>query len=116
MKNLLSLVLILNGLSCFSQQSTYIWTLKSSTCGSNATTYESLLTNSSGVTTTTPLPDPFLSSVNYNAAIHAILSPILDQGYKVLEQNFGYGQFGVNSNVNGCYVNSCLHIIIPCCN
>jgi hypothetical protein len=44
MKNLLFLVLLFNGLSCFSQQGTYIWTLKSTTCGTNGTTYESLLT------------------------------------------------------------------------
>lgn len=116
MKNLFFLVLLFNGLSCFSQQGTYIWTLKSTTCGSNGTTYESLLTNTSGVTTTTTLPDPNVSSVNYNNAIHTILSPILDQGYKVSEHNFGYGGFGMNTNVNGCVVQSFLHIITPCCN
>jgi hypothetical protein len=117
MKNLFLSVLLFNGLSCFSQQSTYIWTLKSTTCGGGTvTTYESLLTNTSGVTTTTTLPDPNVSSVNYNTAIHTILSPILDQGYKVSEHNFGYGVFGMNTNVNGCVVQSCLHIITPCCN
>lgn len=114
MKNLFLSVLLFNGLSCFSQ-GTYIWTLKTTNCA-NVLTYESLMTDPSGTTTTTILPDPFLSSVNYNAAIHSILSPILNQGYKVLENNFGYGQNGVNTNVNGCFVQSCLHIITPCCN
>ena len=116
MKNILSLFLLFNVLACFSQQSTYIWTLRSTTCSGNATIYESLLTNTSGVTTTTTLPDPFFSSVNYNVAIHTILSPILDQGYKVPEHNFGYGGFGMNTSVNGCVVQSFLHIITPCCN
>lgn len=113
MKNLFFLVVLFNGLSCFSQQSTYIWTLKSTTCASNVTTYESLLTNTSGVTTTTTLPDPIVSTVNYLTAIHTILSPILDQGYKIPES---ITLTHTNTNLNGCLVQTFLHIMTPCCN